>query len=126
MCGFYMARAAGIFFAILTIIFVGVIVKEPSGIILFGIFAVFTGVISLCCFERAANDKKNSRCPSCGKDWGLKEMDSEDLGPSSNAYTKEENGKSHTYERHRYLTTYKCSSCGHELQRTEEKERCLS
>ena len=66
--------------------------------------------------------KTSTKCPKCGKDFTLKEIDSEDQGALTNKYWKGEGSSRHQYEKHRILVTYRCTSCGHELQRKKEKE----
>lgn len=66
--------------------------------------------------------KTSTKCPKCGKDFALKEINSEDQGTLSNVYYKGEGSSRHQYEKHRILVTYRCTSCGHELQRKKEKE----
>ena len=67
----------------------------------------------------------STKCPKCKKSFVAKKIGDEDLGVSSNAYRKKVNDSYHTYEKHRHLLTYRCTSCGHEWQKTVEVERRL-
>ena len=69
--------------------------------------------------------KRNTTCPRCKEPFVAKKIGDDDLGVSSNAYTKKVNDSCHTYEKHRHMLTYRCTSCGHEWQKNEEVERQL-
>lgn len=67
--------------------------------------------------------KSSTKCPKCKKDFVVGEVDSQPVGAPSNSYRK---GDGHTYEKRSYLKTYRCSSCGHEFQKTVEVEKRLN
>lgn len=69
--------------------------------------------------------RHTTKCPKCKKVWVGEKLSDEDMGVSSNAYTKKDGNEYHTYEKHHYLLSYRCISCGHEWQKTVERERRL-
>lgn len=69
--------------------------------------------------------RHTTKCPHCKKVWVGKKIGDEDLGVSSNAYTKKVGDSYRTYEKHKHLLSYKCTSCGNEWQKTVEKTREL-
>lgn len=96
---------------------------NQEGFIGGGILVLIIALIILCIWFFGGLSRQ---CPKCKKFWAVKQVDSEDLGVASNAYTRVENGKLHTFERHNVRYTYECSSCGHVYQKTLWKEIQLS
>ena len=69
--------------------------------------------------------RSSTKCPKCKEVWVAKKTGDEDMGVSSNAYTKKVGDEYRTYEKHNHLLSYRCTSCGHEWQKTVERERQL-
>lgn len=87
--------------------------------------AIGAGVIALVPLIIMLLIRHSTKCPKCKKVWVGKKLSDEDMGVSSNTYTKKTGNDYHTYEKHRYLLSYRCISCGHEWQKTVERERQL-
>lgn len=62
--------------------------------------------------------RSTTKCPKCKKVWVGNRTDKEDMGPCSNAFRKKSGDTYHTYEKHKYLLSYRCNACGHEYQKT--------
>lgn len=93
--------------------------QEPQMSILTGVACLIALVIMLCI-------KSTTKCPKCKKVWVGKKIGDEDLGACSNTFTKKDGDSYHTYEKHRHRLSYRCISCGHEWQKTVERDKRLN
>ena len=84
-----------------------------------------TGILCLILWGIMMYIRHTTKCPHCKKVWVAKKIDDEDLGVSSNAYTKKVGDSYRTYEKHKHLLSFKCISCGNEWQKTVERTREL-
>lgn len=116
---FYVFGLVFAFFAFVALYMLATMPKGDSGA------AVVPGGISLVVLIIMLCIRSSTKCPKCKEVWVAKKTGDEDMGVSSNAYTKKVGDEYRTYERHNHLLSYRCTSCGHEWQKTIERERQL-
>jgi hypothetical protein len=87
--------------------------------------AIVTGVVCLIALVIMLIIKSTTKCPKCKKVWVGKKIGDEDLGVCSNTFTRKSGDSYHTYEKHRHVLSYRCISCGHEWQKTVERDKQL-
>lgn len=84
------------------------------------------GAFCLLCFICMVAIRAGTRCPQCNKVWVGKKVGDEDLGVCSNTFTRKDGDTYHTYEKHKHLESYRCTSCGHEWEKTVTREERLN